>query len=365
MSKRITKYSNEYWLQRGYSKEESKQKILEFKQLNRKNKKICKEYWMHRGLSEKDSIIQVKKFQSEQSKKRKDKFTPSQIEFWKKQGYSEEESKQKIKENVEKSCVLKISSWIHKGFTKEEAIEKIKLIQISNSSKVKNRKNGRSIEEIMNRGYTEKEAILKLKKLQSTNTLENYTKKYGSIGEEIWRERQIKWQETLNNNYSKEERKKWSSFTYNDYIKKYGKERADKWLKNKIHFGKTYSKISQILFKKINEYISGEFYYGEKEYVLKREKWTYILDFYDKNSKKVIEFNGDLWHANPKIYEHYEICNPFSRETAKEIWERDEIRFKNILMHKDVNDILVVWEKDFKENKEKVINQCVNFLKNE
>lgn len=367
MSKRLTKYSKEYWINNGFSERKAEIQVTNFKLAQRKNKKICKEYWISRGFSEMDAKAQISLFQSSQSKKRKNKFTPSQKEFWIRTGLSEKEALKKVIENKSKNNSFQREFWIKRGLSKEEARDKISEIQKKNSSKIKNRKNGRTLKEMMSHGYSKQDALKKIKELQSTNSLNKYIFKFGEIkGEQEWKLRQINWQKTLNNNFSKSQRKKWSSFTYDDYIKKYGKNRADKWLKNKfIKNNKTYSNIQIKLFEKIDEQINKNFYFGENEYVIKRNKWTYIVDFYDAETKKIIEFYGDFWHANPNLYGENDVCNPWTKERANEIWERDKIRIQNLLNHNEVNDILIIWEYDFKQNTKQIINECINFLKNE
>jgi len=362
MSKRITKYSIIYWKKLGFSEEEAVKKVLEFKQATRKNKNICIEYWLNKGFSEEFSKIKIKEIQSENSKKRKDHYTPNQLQFWCKLGFTIEESKEKIQLNLKKSSPLYVDNWIRRGLTEIEAKEKISKIQSKNAYKVKNHTNNININYLINSGLTEIEAKEKIKKRQTTFSLEKCVKKYGELeGKKKWEERQIKWQNTLNLKYSKEKRKEWSSFTYEDFTKKYGKEKADKWLKNKVSHN-FYSKISSELFNEIQKNINKYFYFGENEYVISGNNWIYKLDFYDKESKKAIEFNGDFWHANPQIYKDIDI-NPYLKLTAKEIWEFDNNRIKNIKTK--INDIIIIWESEYIKDKKKIIDKCINFLQNE
>lgn len=76
--------------------------------------------------------------------------------------------------------------------------------------------------------------------------------------------------------------------------------------------------------------------------------------------RKFIEFNGDIYHANPKIYKEYDKPNPFHNLTSKELWEIDAD--KKSIAERNGFEELIVWEKDYRENKEKVINECLNFL---
>ncbi len=47
-------------------------------------------------------------------------------------------------------------------------------------------------------------------------------------------------------------------------------------------------------------------------------------------------------------------------KSAKEVWEYDSKRI-DILRNKGFN-VLVVWEKDYSENKDLIIEECNNFL---
>ena len=81
----------------------------------------------------------------------------------------------------------------------------------------------------------------------------------------------------------------------------------------------------------------------------------YFYDFVHLNSKTVVEFNGDFYHANPKIYaqDHYfKSLDKFSYE----IWDydREKLQFIENLGFK----CFVVWESDDHESKQKeIINE--------
>jgi len=365
MSKRFTKYSIEYWTKRGLSLDCAIEQVAQFKIDMRKNKKICIEYWTSRGYSNENAIIKVSEIQSIFSNKRKNKFSPCQLQFWQNLNYSLEDSIKKINEVKNKTRTLSIQFWINKGFSENEAIEKIRLLQSNNSKHVKNHKNGRDIETYMSKGFTLEDAKIELKNIQNTNSLSKFIKRYGEIeGVNKYKERNYKWQNTLDSRFSKDIRKTWSSFTYIDCIAKYGKDYADNWLKSRIKkIGKGYSKISIQLFDSLNNILQRPFYYGENEYVLKREKWTYLIDFYDSQTNKAIEFNGTLFHADPRFYNENDIVNPWTKALAKDIWLRDKIRIEHIKTI--IGDVLIIWEDDYYRHPEMVIQQCLTFLKNE
>lgn len=88
-----------------------------------------------------------------------------------------------------------------------------------------------------------------------------------------------------------------------------------------------------------------------------------LLKYYDIHilgTKKLIEVNGDYWHANPAVYKKDDLLNwPGGRVRAETIWNNDKI--KKELAEKYGYDILYIWESDFSEP-EKVRSMLINYL---
>ena len=83
----------------------------------------------------------------------------------------------------------------------------------------------------------------------------------------------------------------------------------------------------------------------------------YLPDFVF-NKKYIIEFKGDYWHANPKIYKAEDSIKYYGGEKlAKDVWEKDEKR-ENELRGKSYI-IVEVWESDFKRNPEEEISKVL------
>lgn len=163
---------------------------------------------------------------------------------------------------------------------------------------------------------------------------------------------------------------------YDTWVEKLGKEEADKrykqykqtlsdtsfWHKfNKIN-KENWSKISQELFWKIYEEVSPYYqhiYFGElnHEYGCETNK---NFDFVIKDNKKIIEFNGDRFHANPALYKAHNIPLSFLKLHANEIWENDKIKLDKA--RKNGYDIKIIWESDYLKNKETIIKDCINFI---
>ena len=80
-------------------------------------------------------------------------------------------------------------------------------------------------------------------------------------------------------------------------------------------------------------------------------KKAYFYDFVDTKNKKVIEFNGDLYHANPSLFNENDCPNPFNKKlTAKEIWEYDKQKLDHI---KSLGyQVLIIWESNYRQNKD-------------
>ena len=293
---------------------------------------LCIEYWLEKGFSEEEAKQQISNIQSERGKmvKGKNKIFRKE-DFYKKYG---EEADYILR----KRSVFCIEYWLEKGFSEEEAKQQISNIQREISKKQKPNKESKTtcIEYWLKKGYTEEEAKTAISKRQSTFTLKKCIEKYGVYeGTKKWEERQKKWQESLHKN-------------------------------NNLHVG--YSAISQELFSILEEKSNDKDYifYGSKnrEYSINENGKNYIYDFCDLNKRKIIEFNGDIYHGNPLLYNEDDKPNPFKKNmTCKDLWNYDKI--KKEIAEKNQFSILTVWENDYRKNKENEIEKCLNFLQYE
>jgi hypothetical protein len=296
---------------------------------------FSKEFWIKKGYTEEDAIKKVSEIQSANSKK----FTGSRItntkEYWRKKGLNEDEIKEKYSTN------MNINFWIKKGFSEEEA--KIKVFNHqSNAAKhidYKNREVKGRTNYWTKRGFTEEEAKLKVIECQTTFSKEICIKKWGEEkGLEVFNERTNKWLNSLKEN-------------------------------DNIFVG--YSKISQELFDILDGLINdNEFQYAKKggEFKIKRENGGYYFyDFTDNKNKKIIEYNGDMYHGNPSFYLESDFPHPFRKEIeAKEIWEKDALKIK--CANDNGYEVLIIWDSEYRskgiENKDALIKKCLNFLTN-
>jgi hypothetical protein len=181
------------------------------------------------------------------------------------------------------------------------------------------------------KGYTEEQAKALVSERQKTNTIESILKR-----------------EKCDIHTATEKRK----------------EITRKWLES---FPKqNYSNVSQELFWKIYDIIKNDYkeihfatiLNGNKvsdgtnnEFKIKTDKTIRSLDFYVKDVNKVIEFNGSYWHSSASKNVNYSI-------------ERDIQRNEEVM--KALNcDLLIVDELDYYKDKNKIVEKCIEFIKNE
>lgn len=234
--------------------------------------------------------------------------------------------------NKKEFSIYRYQYWMQKyGLSEIDAKNKVSLIQKENANKlaIKYKPEYSHFKKeywIHKKGYTESEAIKKVSELQSK--LSKKSKKFkGKI-------------RTLESKIK----------ISNSMKAKIAQLGGGSWAK---HFGEFNG----------NSKIEREFYFFIKENVNKNVQANvpvskYIVDvLYDK---KIIEFYGDFWHANPKFYCGNELIKSFSiNKTANEIWISDCERID--FLKKMGYDVLIIWENDWKKNKQDCIEKIKKF----
>jgi hypothetical protein len=215
---------------------------------------------------------------------------------------------------------------------KEKAAEEFKI------EAIKDRLSTAQKEYWIKKGFTLQEAKLKVSERQKTFTLDLCIEKYGEEnGKQVYTDRQNKWQKSLSKN-------------------------------GNLKSG--YSAISQQLFYSILEkypldYNFENIYFATKnsEYRIDRKDngSIWIFDYTDLNKKKIIEYNGDQYHANPSKYEGKMCSHPFRKNlTAEEIWQKDANKIadaENIGFK-----VLTIWDSEYKKDKNGTLQKCLDFL---
>lgn len=203
---------------------------------------------------------------------------------------------------------------------------------------LKDRVSDTTLEYWINKGFSEEDAKIKLKERQTTFTLDKCIEKYGQEeGTTIFKERQSKWQKSLLEN-------------------------------GNMKLG--YSKVSQDLFYQLLELYDIQsrtsVYFATKnqEYFISIKGGEfYSYDFTDKEKKKIIEYNGDQYHANPLLYTENDEPNPFRKGNmfkSSEIWKRDQRKIE--VANQNGFEVLTIWDSEFKKNSKEVIQRCREFL---
>lgn len=129
-----------------------------------------------------------------------------------------------------------------------------------------------------------------------------------------------------------------------------------------FRYSGTVSPISQTffwkLYNKLPPKLKEQCYFHE----LNKEFSTSYCSFDFKLRNCVIEFNGDLWHANPNKYSSDDLVISFTSKKlfAKDIWEREEKR--NNKIKDDGYSAHVVWENDVRKDIDKQILLCLKFI---
>jgi uncharacterized protein YaeQ len=321
-----------YWIERGWNEEDA---LLELSKRNseiKKRNRLCKEYWIKKGYSEEDSIKKISLEQKKSAKCVKVRQGKSK-KMLKEKGYTDEE--------IRMICLTPSNKqfWIKKGFSELESLNKVRENQINAAKQVDCSKRllPTNIEYWINRGYSEEDSLKKVSERQSTFTLKKCVEKYGEEkGKDMFTKRQEKWLKSLSSG-------------------------------GNLKIG--FSKISQeVFYKLLEQYPISErnnlfFATHNKEFTLnKKNGGVWLYDFTDTKNKKIIEFNGDMYHGNPKKYSGDDNPHPFRKDiTAQDIWDKDKKKIDVAI--ENGFKVLVIWDSEYRwGNKEEVIKKCLQFL---
>ena len=146
----------------------------------------------------------------------------------------------------------------------------------------------------------------------------------------------------------------------NTCMKKYGvdnvwkrKDIIEKMKLKRFKKGRlTYSKQSQrffdFIFECCNKSIQSNIYYAphSKEFGKYSKKQYYFYDFVIPELKFCIEYHGNYYHANPRLYKENDIF--YRKVKAKDIWKKDKEKIH--FLKKIGFEIWVIWELDYLQN---------------
>lgn len=258
--------------------------------------------------------------------------------------YGEEEGVKKFEQlrcNEKEKGTLKYKIKLH-GISKGELIYK---------EHQKALHHGASIQGFIDK-YGEVMGRVKMRESKDNTSLYSFQKRYG------YEEGRRKYNEYI-------VKKKYDN-TLQGFISRYGDEgkgRYTKWLETSC-LGSCkdgVSPLSQELFEQVDESDTSFYAKKNKEFVVNHGIGSYFYDYVDIETRKVIEFNGDIYHGNPTIFCEDDTPNPYNKSlTCKDMWKKDKLKI-DFIKNKGYN-VLVVWEKDYKANKNQTIRLCKDFL---
>lgn len=381
----------EYWLKKGYSDQESDDLVLKYKGsryhgsykhylVNGKTddietaKQLAKDWIDSKCTLKKENMLKNKfngnaeeyaEFKTNAGKSLSgNKITD--VSYWLKKGYSEEESLIKMNIAFRENSVRCIEYWIKRGYSQKESLMKIKNIQDNTSldsfiskygeeaGKLRYEKHlniiefksKRSLKYWLNLGLTEEEAKLQLKSHQRSNSLMQRK------CTEIW----------VREGYTLEEAK----ILANEYAKSKSIWNIQYWLNSGLSFEESKKKVFEIqrkngklgALKNRDNYTSGledivhdQLIKIEQRFniiqhpIIRNGNFTCFPDIY-VDDKFYIEIYGDYWHANPLYHKDNSIL--IGGISAKEVRENDLNRKNNIEQITN-KKVYIFWETDIRQ----------------
>lgn len=311
------------------------------KHITRYHKISIEEYCKNFNIKEID--LQSQALRSHNSEMQKKAYAEGRLYGWGKGDANP--SKRKEVRDGRKSIFSKNCEKYDNMTEEEKEIIIQNLLKDLSKKKKEENNNPLTKEYYIKRGATETEAKMLLNERQRTFSRNICIEKFGKAeGERRFQERQDKWQNSLN------------SLPQEEII------RINKAKASSTKFVCAYSKISQQLFNAIFEKIKNDYtniFYAthksrmhensnanfEYEVVLEDGIHRFFLDFYVKDNNKVIEFDGDYWHGE-------------KRGNQKRDREREE-KLKQL----GFNNIFHVKECDYRNDPEKILNDCIDFIR--
>lgn len=199
-------------------------------------------------------------------------------------------------------------------------------------------------------------------KKHDRNMIENTKKKLSLISKELWKNpeyRKTVFKNTtgkLRNNGFKNKQKQNAikQFKNKEQREIRSQIMTESWKKGKIVPNYcSESKIEKAFFEEVQKICP----FSIVKKTLKIANRNITPDVLIKN-RIVFEFFGDYWHANPHKYVASD--KVYGDKTAQQIWKKDKERIS--LLEENGYDVYVVWESDYKNNKDKVLKNINNML---
>ena len=151
------------------------------------------------------------------------------------------------------------------------------------------------------------------------------------------------------------------------WVAKYGEAEWDahcKRLKPKDPHSTGYSPISQVVFDSLKKLLSIDLQYATngRELKLAAKNGLYFYDCFAPDAKAIVEFQGDMWHANPQKYKAEDHPNPYAKDlTAADIWAYDE--HKRATAEDHGYKVFYIWESDYRYDPEGTVAKVAKEIK--
>ena len=261
--------------------------------------------------------------------------------------YGEEEGKRRFNEYCEKQRITNTLEYKKQKYGMTE--EQFREFNLSRAVTLKNQIKKHGEEE----GKKRFDEYCNLQKYAGCS-LEYFTDKYGEVEGTMF--------------YKKLNKSK--THSAESYIKRYGEEDGLKRFKKYCAYNRPsifVSLVANNFFKNLDDKI--EYYkiksysaYKTKEWFvyLEDEKRMIFLDYCIPKLKFAVEFNGRIWHADPRFFTATDTPNPYEKTlTSEMIWQNEKVRSDMIKKYQNI-DVFVVWEDDNYEEKTNEIISIIN-----
>lgn len=174
-------------------------------------------------------------------------------------------------------------------------------------------------------------------------TLDNMISRYGD------EDGIVKWEEYCN-------RQRYTTtieYFIDNYGSEIGIEKYNNFLEKRLSANKHQSKVELEAYNSLSNIIDclqlsvklDNAYYGP-------------FDYGSLERKKLIEFYGTYWHADPRFYSSNFVCRQ-KNMSAKQIHSRDQAK-RTYAMNQGYK-VFIIWEHDWRKSKEKTINNIIKW----
>lgn len=256
-----------------------------------------------------------------------------------------------------------IQYWIRRGFDVDCAREKVTEFQKWATSHEKPYRSYLRASYWMSRGMSEDEANEKISSIQKRD-VDYFVKLYGIEGYDRYNsmiEKRINaWD--MKTDKEKEIINKSKGRTTKQLIEEHGHEKATEIIASRTSRMKSASKSANDFFKELDNRLGDDgidsFYEGKNgEWFVSCGDVLYFVDY--RIGNKIIEYYGDFWHCNPKLFEGKDV-HPVYGYTSEKKWAEDSKRIDALV--RNGYDVKIIWEMDTKTRKTQLLNECMEFI---